>query len=157
MSGTHFELEQEFEVEPSVLQEFLCDLNNYVPLHPLIESIEELSPNKDRPHARRYRVLDRVPLGPFKLRVAYVAALESIAENEVHGNAWQFPSIQLHTVYSLAATSAGTRLVENVTVHAPWLIRRYVIGQARAAHAETLSKMKVLLESRRSVARPDHF
>ncbi len=155
MSGTHFELEQDFEVELSVLHAFLCDLNNYVPLHPLIESIEELSPSKDRPRARRYRVVDRVPFGPFKLRVAYIAALESIDENEVHGNAWQFPSIRLHTVYSLAATSAGTRLVENVTVHAPGLIRRYVMGQAKAAHTETLSKMKVLLESRSPVARPD--
>ncbi len=156
MSGTHFELEQEFEVEISVLHAFLCDLDNYVPLHPLIESIEELSPSQDRPRARRYRVVDRVPLGPFKLRAAYTAALESITENEVHGDAWQFPSIRLHTVYSLADTSAGTRLVENVTVHAPWLIRRYVAGQAKAAHVETLSKMKGLLESRSLVARADH-
>jgi hypothetical protein len=156
MSGTHFELEQEFEVEISILHAFLCDLNNYVPLHPLIESIEQLSPSKDRPRARRYRVVDRIPLGPFKLRTAYTAALESIAENEVHGNAWQFPSIRLHTVYSLAATSAGTRLAEKVTVHAPWLIRRYVARQAKVAHVETLSKMKGLLESRSPVARPGH-
>ncbi len=46
-------------------------------------------------------------------------------------------------------------VVENVTVHAPGLIRRYVMGQAKAAHTETLSKMKVLLESRSPVARPD--
>jgi hypothetical protein len=148
MSGYNFVLEQDFEVAPSVLRTFLCDLNNYVPLHPLIESIEELTPSEDLPRAKRYRVVDRVPLGPFKLRAVYIAALDPISENEVHGTAWQFPSIQIHTVYSLAATSLGTHLVENVTVRAPWLIRRYVVGQASRAHAETLSSMKVLLESR---------
>ena len=146
MSGYDFVLKQDIDVTPAVLHTFLCDLNNYVPLHPLIESIEELAPSDELPHAKRYRVVDRIPLGPFKLRAVYVAALDPISENEVHGYAWQFPSIRLLTVYRLTATSLGTHLVESVSVHAPRLFRRFVVNQARQAHAETLGKMKRLLE-----------
>ena len=62
MPATDFVLEIEIRVPQARLHAFLCDLNNYVPLHPLIESIEEISPMDDRPRARRYRVVDRVRL-----------------------------------------------------------------------------------------------
>lgn len=144
---THdFTLEQDIDVAPSVLHGFLCDLNNYIPLHPFIESIKELTPSIELPRARRYRVADRIPLGPFSLPTVYVAALDAVSRNEVHGYAWQFPSIRLHTVYSLTATSLGTHLVESVSVKAPALLHRFVVNQARRAHTETLMKMKALLE-----------
>jgi len=146
MSDDDFVLEQDFDVAPSVLRAFLCDLNNYVSLHPLIESIETLAPSDALPRAKRYRVVDRVLLGPFRLRTAYTAALDPVGDNEVHGYAWQFPAIQLQTIYSLAATSFGTHLMERVRVRAPRLLRRFVVEQASRAHAETLSKMRILLE-----------
>jgi hypothetical protein len=145
MADDTFTLEEDFDVAPSVLRAFLCDLNNLVALHPLIESIEELKPNEALPQAKHYRVVDRIPMGPFKLRTVYTAALDLVDENEVHGYAWQFPSIELHTVYALTETPLGTHLVERVSVHAPWLLRRFVLEQARRAHAVTLSKMKLLL------------
>lgn len=147
MSAYDFRLERDIEVASSVLYDFLCDLNNYVSLHPFIESIERLTPSVERPRAKRYRVVDRIPLGPFNLRITYIAALDAISENEVHGYAWQFPLIRLHTVSMLTATSFGTHLVESVTIKAPPLIRRFVVNQARQAHTETLSKLKTLLET----------
>jgi len=145
MADDTFTLEEDLDVAPSVLRAFLCDLNNLVALHPLIESIEELKPNEELPRAKHYRVVDRIPMGPFKLRTVYTAALDPVGENEVHGYAWQFPSIELHTVYGLTETPGGTHLVECVSVKAPWLLRRFVVEQARRAHAMTLSKMKRLL------------
>ena len=41
---------------------------------------------------------------------------------------------------------SGTRLVERVSVRAPRILRRFVVRQARESHAETLEKMKALLE-----------
>jgi len=125
---------------------FLCDLRNYVPLHPLIESIEELSPTDEMPSARRYRVVDRIPLGPLRLRTTYTAALEPISEHEVHGYAWQSPGIRLHTVYALEDVASGTRLIERVSIDAPRILRRFVVSQARRSHEETLQKMKAFLE-----------
>jgi hypothetical protein len=147
MIASDFVLKQDFDVAPSVLHAFLCDLKNYVALHPLIESIEELSPSDELPLARRYRVVDRMPLGPFRVRTVYHAALDPVSKGEVHGYAWQFPAVQLHTIYALTTTELGTRLVERVSIRAPRLFRRFVVDQARRAHAETLSKMKRLLEA----------
>jgi hypothetical protein len=140
-----FTLEEDLDVAPSVLRAFLCDLNNLVALHPLIESIEELKPNEELPRAKHYRVVDRIPLGPFKLRTVYTAALDPVGENEVHGYAWQFPSIELRTVYAFTAAPLGTHLVERVRVDAPRFLRGFVVEQARLAHVETLSRMKAIL------------
>jgi hypothetical protein len=127
---------------------FLCDLRNYVSLHPLIESIEELSPTEEMPASRRYRVVDRIPFGPFRLRTMYTAALEANSEYQVHGHAWQSPGIRLRTVYVLEDVTSGTHLIERVSIAAPRILRRVVFSQARRSHEETLQKMKAFLEGR---------
>ena len=152
MAKGTFILEEDFDVAPAVLATFLCDLNNLVALHPLIESIEELEPSDDLPRAKRYRVVDRIPIGPFKLKTVYTAALDPVGENEIHGYAWQFPSIELRTVYAFNETPSGSHLVERVNVIAPRFLRRFVVVQARRAHAETLSKMKELLSGSYALA-----
>ncbi|MEZ7981066.1 MAG: hypothetical protein QMC74_15400 [Myxococcota bacterium] len=141
-----FELEVEVDVLRPVLHAFLCDLHRYVPLHPFIESIQDLPSSEDLPDARLYRVVDRVPLGPLKLKTVYVAALEPVSDSEVHGHAWQAPGIRLRTIYSLIERRRSTRLVERCYVEARPLIRGFVVSQARKAHAETLEKMKDLIE-----------
>ncbi len=146
MPANDFVHEIEIRVPQERLHAFLCDLPNYVPLHPLIESIEEISPIDEMPRARRYRVVDRIPLGPFRLRTVYTAALESVTADEVHGYAWQAPGVRLHTVYALEETTSGTRLVERVSIEAPRILRRFVVSQARQSHRETLERMKALLE-----------
>ncbi len=132
----------------SVVHAFLCDLDHYVPLHPLIESIRPLPARPEQPRARRYRVVDQIPLGPFRMRAVYTASLEPISDHEVHGEAWQSPGIHLLTVYHLGDRGEGTRLLERVTLEAPFGLRRFVHRQARESHGVTLEKMKVLLESR---------
>jgi len=141
-----FELTQKIALPLPALHDFLCDLHRYVPLHPFIESIQDLAPIEGLPAARAYRVVDRIPLGPFKLKTVYTAALEPVAEDEVHGHAWQSPNIRLHTVYGLSKAGEGTRLVERCFVDAAGLTRRFVVSQARKAHAKTLEDMKALLE-----------
>ena len=113
-----FELEVDVDVLRPVLHSFLCDLHRYVPLHPFIESIQDLPSSEDLPDARLYRVVDRVPLGPLKLKTVYVAALEPVSDSEVHGHAWQAPGIRLRTIYSLIERRRSTRLVERCYVEA---------------------------------------
>ena len=146
MSAINFVHEIEIGVAPRRLHSFLCDLHNYVPLHPLIESIEEISPPKGMPRARCYRVVDRIPLGPFKIRTVYTAVLDPVTEHEVHGHAWQSLGIRLDTVYLLEEVASGTHLVEKVSVFAPRILRGFVVSQARKSHAETLAKMKAWLQ-----------
>ena len=136
----------------AVLHAFLCDLDNYVPLHPLIESIRALPARPERPRARRYRVVDQIPVGPVRMRTAYTAELEPVSDHEVRGEAWQSPGVHLVTRYQLEDRGPATRLREQVTLEAPFGLRRFVQRQARSAHRVTLQKMKALLESRASRA-----
>ncbi len=131
------------------LHAFLLDLDRIRPLHPLIESIEEIEPADDLPGARRWRVVDRIRVGPLRLRATYVAALEPVSAREVRGHAWQSPGVRLVTVYALSpGDEAGTtRLEERVFVEAPFGLRRFVVAQARRSHAVTLERMKALLEA----------
>ena len=146
MARAEFEHSIEIAVPRAVLHAFLCDLGNYVPLHPLIESIQALPPKPDRPRAKRYRVVDRIPIGPFRMKSVYTAALDPISESEVHGLAWQAPGIHLHTTYALEPRGSGTQLTESCRVDAPWTLLRFVVGQASKSHQTTLRKMKALLE-----------
>lgn len=147
MPAREFVHQIEIRVSPARLHAFLCDLHNYLPLHPLIESIHELSPTSEMPSARRFRVVDRVSLGPLRVRALYTAAIEAATSLEVHGYAWQFPGVRVHTVNTLEGIDAGTRLTERVTIEAPLLLRRFVVAQAREAHHETLERMKAFLEN----------
>lgn len=130
----------------SVVHAFLCDLHGYVPLHPFIESIQDLPELDALPGAKVHRVIDRIPVGPFKLKTVYVAALEPRSDDEVRGHAWQSPGVRLHTRYALTDVESGTRLVERCFVDAPRWLRRFVVSQARKAHDETLDGLKALLE-----------
>jgi hypothetical protein len=146
LARAEFQHSIEIAVPRAVLHAFLCDLENYVPLHPLIESIRALPAKPDRPRAKRYRVVDRIPVGPFRMRSVYTAALDPISESEVHGLAWQSPGIHLHTTYALEPAGAGTRLTETCRVDAPWPMLRFVVHQASSSHRTTLEKLKGLLE-----------
>ncbi|MEZ4280578.1 MAG: SRPBCC family protein [Myxococcota bacterium] len=148
MAHAEFEHAIEMAVPPATLRTFLADLENYVPLHPLIESIRALPPRPDLPRAKHYRVVDRIPLGPFRLKAVYTAALDPISPTEVHGLAWQSPGVHLHTTYRIEPEPGGLLLREYVRVEAPWLLLRFVVGQASASHRTTLFEMKALLEAR---------
>jgi len=129
---------------------FLCDLNNYVELHPLIESIEEIEARPELPSAACYRVVDRISVGPLRFRSVYTAALEAVSPSEVRGYAWQSPGVQLVTRYLLqpeGRDQESTLLREECELRAPWGLRRFVVGQAERAHAETLQRLKSLLEA----------
>jgi len=148
MSPPDFVLEIELRATRDRVRSFLCDLHNHRDLHPLIVAVEELAADPARPSARRYRITDRVPVGPFGMTIAYTAEVEAQSAGLVRAEAWQTPGIHLTTEYELAdLDGGGTRLIERVSVEAPWPLRRFTIRQARAAHRTTLDRMKELLES----------
>ena len=82
-----------------------------------------------------------IPLAPSRLRTRYRAVIELISGTELRATAWQSPGIQLDTIYELIASQSGTaseaetRLSGRVSIHAPFGLRRFVHGQARASHA----------------------
>jgi hypothetical protein len=149
MAERRFEQSIEIGVAPELVHAFLADLHNHRELHPLIERIEELPPDPRRPTVRRYRVTDRMRLGPLWFHISYLAELKSLPPDEIAAAAWQTPRIEVLTHYQAApASGGGTRLREEVLMKAPLLLIGYAHRQAEAAHRETFAKLKVLLESK---------
>jgi hypothetical protein len=147
---SHRSFEQSIAIAaaPEVVHSFLCDLHRYRGLHPLIERIEDLPPHPARPDARRYRVIDRLRLGPLSFRIAYLAELAPVAPDVVLGTAWQSPGVEVRTRYRVTrARDGGTDLREDVVLTAPRPLLGYAHRQAEAAHRETFARLKVLLES----------
>ena len=149
-ASSSFRLQCSIRAPASLVHEYLCDLENYVGLHPLIESITEIKAVPELPNARRYRVVDRIAFGPLRFRIVYTAALEALNSTTVRGNAWQFPGVHLTTVYEVSTTEAApemTCLRESTDVMAPWGLRRIVCSQAARAHAETLKRLQQTLDA----------
>ena len=139
---SEFSDEIEIAAPRARLHAFLLDLHNHLELHPLIVSIEDLPPLPEAPGARRYRIVDRVPFGPLRLRAEYVAAIEPVSGHEIRAEAWQSPGIHLETSYRLQDRGEATLLAEHVSVEAPRGLRGFVTRQASRAHHETLRKMQ---------------
>lgn len=146
MKSIRFEHALEIAVAPARLHDFLSALENFSALHPLIESITRLAADPARPAARRYRVVDQIPIGPLRMKTIYRAEIEPISTNEIRGEAWQSPGVHLVTTYHLEPTAPGTRLRESVVVEAPFGLRRFVAHQASTSHRTTLEGIKALLE-----------
>ncbi|MGH2668674.1 MAG: SRPBCC family protein [bacterium] len=147
MAERSFEQSIAIAAAPEVVHAFLADLHRHRDLHPLIERIEDLPPHPARPDVRRYRVTDRMRLGPLSFRIAYVAEIKAIPPDLVLGTAWQSPGVALRTRYRVTRShDGGTDLREEVVLNAPFPLIGYAHRQAEAAHRETFAKLKVLLE-----------
>jgi len=143
-----FTLEVEVRAPRARLHALLCNLESLRPLHPLIESVEAIEPLPELPRARRWRVTDRVPVGPVRVRTTYVAAIEPVSDGEIRGHAWQPPGVRLTTVYTLTEAPGGTRtrLQERCRVEAPFGLAGFVLRRARHAHAAMLERLKDWIE-----------
>jgi hypothetical protein len=147
MAERRFEQSIEIAVVPELVHTFLADLHRQRDLHPLIERIEDLPGHPARPTVRRYRVTDRMRLGPLSFRIAYLAELDPFAPDLILGAAWQSPGVELRTRYRITPSPAGGTLVhEEVLLKAPFLLVGYAHRQAEAAHRETFARLKLLLE-----------
>ena len=145
-----FRLQCDIRATASSVHKYLCDLENYIELHPLIESITRIKAVPELPNAHCYRVVDRIQIGPLRFRIVYTAALEALNSTTVRGHACQFPGVHLVTLYEVSTTEAAssmTCLRESTEVTAPWGLRRLVCNQAARAHAETLKRLQQKLGS----------
>jgi len=147
MAERSFAQSIEIAAAPAVVHAFLADLHRHRDLHPLIERIEDLPAQPGRTDVRRYRVTDRMHLGPLSFRITYVAEIKAIPPDLILGTAWQSPGVELRTRYRIAPMPDGRTLVsEDVLLKAPFVLIGYAQRQAAAAHRETFAKLKLLLE-----------
>lgn len=147
MAPPSFELVQTIHSARSDVHALLSDLHRLRATHPEIISIIERPAPEGVARARRYRVREHVQIGRIRLRARYLAELDPVTDNEVHGNAWQFPRIRLKTVYQLSEAEQGaTRVTQKCVVNAPVGLRRFVARRAQAAEEDVLEGVKRSLE-----------
>ncbi|WP_029109345.1 SRPBCC family protein [Mycobacterium sp. URHD0025] len=135
----------EVPAPPDPVRAFYVDLGNISQVHPLVQWVRSTS-RVDLADGYRqdYQVRDRIPLGPLALPITYRARLIVPAAGPVSAQARQFPQVQLDSRVVFAATEAGTRITEDLTIAAPRPLLSITVEQAVAAHTEMLATIAKL-------------
>jgi Polyketide cyclase / dehydrase and lipid transport len=141
-------LSEEVPAPPADVRDFYVELDNIKLVHPLIVSVQATS-RAETPDGYRqsYRVVDRIPLGPLHLRIAYRARLHVRADGEVTTEADQSPGVRLRGTVSFAPIDGGTRITERIRIAAPRPLARVTTREAVKAHIEMLAGIRRHFES----------
>jgi hypothetical protein len=143
-------LSEQVPAPPYQVRDFYVDLDNIKLVHPLIVSVEVLSRSEtpDGGYAQTYRVIDRIPLGPFTIRTAYQARLQVPADGDVLTEADQSPGVRLLGTVSFEPVDGGTRVAEHIRFAAPRPLAAFTVREGVKAHIAMLSGIKRHFESR---------
>jgi len=141
-------LSERVRAAPDQVRGFYVDLDNIKVVHPLIVSVAAES-RVDTPDGYRqsYRVVDRIPLGPFTLRITYRATLHVPADGDVQTEADQSPGVRLRATVSFEPAGGGTRLTERIRITAPRPLARVTTREAVKAHITMLAGIRRHFES----------
>ncbi|MFV8051648.1 SRPBCC family protein [Mycobacterium sp. 48b] len=130
----------EVPAPPERVRAFYVDLDNISQVHPLVQWVRSTSRVELADGYRQdYQVRDRIPMGPFALPITYRARLVVPTVGTVTAQARQFPQVSLDSRVDFAATDAGTRITEDLTISAPRPLLAITVGQAVAAHTTMLA------------------
>lgn len=141
-------LSEQVPAAPDAVRDFYVDLSNIKLVHPLIVSVETLSRSQTQDgHQQTYRVVDRIPLGPFTLRTVYQARLQVPVDGDVLTEADQSPGVRLRGTVSFDPVDGATRVTERIAITAPRLLAGITIREAVKAHAEMLAGIRSHFES----------
>ena len=103
-------------------------------LHPLIQSVDEVSP---QPGAiASYRITDLLPLGQLRLRIVYEADVIEATETDVVTLARQRPATTVRNDTRIDSVDGGVAITVTITLAAPTLLFGYAFRTARTAHLE---------------------
>lgn len=136
-------LSERVPAPPDAVRGFYVDLDNIRLVHPLIVSVETLSRGETpEGYQQSYRVVDRIPLGPFTIRTVYHARLRVPADGDVLTEADQSPGVRLRGTVSFVPDDGGTRVTERIRISAPRLLAGVTVREAVKAHAEMLAGIR---------------
>jgi Polyketide cyclase / dehydrase and lipid transport len=141
-------LSEEVPAPPAAVRDFYVDLDNIKLVHPLIVSVEALSRSETpQGYVQSYRVIDRIPLGPFTMQITYQARLHVPREGDVLTEADQSPGVRLRGTVSFEPIETGTRVTERIRIAAPRPLAAVTTREAVKAHIEMLSGIRRHFES----------
>ena len=136
-------LTEEVPAPPEAVRDFYVDLDNIKIVHPLIVSVEKVSRTETSDgYLQAYRVVDRIPLGPWTMKITYTARLQVPAHGDVLTEADQSPGVRLRGTVSFEPAGAGTRVTERIRFAAPRLLASVTIREGVKAHIEMLAGIR---------------
>lgn len=141
-------LTEEVPAPPDAVRDFYVDLDNIKLVHPLIVSVETLSRRETADgYLHSYRVVDRIPLGPFTIGITYRARLQVPRDGDVLTEADQSPGVRLRGTVSFVAIDGGTRVTERIRIAAPRPLAAFTTREAVKAHIAMLAGIRSHFES----------
>ena len=136
-------LSEQVPAPPREVRDFYVDLDNIKLVHPLIVSVQATSRTEiPEGYLQSYRVVDRIPLGPFTIRITYRARLHVRTDGEVTTEADQSPGVRLRGTVSFAPIDGGTRITERIRIAAPRPLAPMTTREAVKAHIEMLAGIR---------------
>jgi hypothetical protein len=136
-------LSEQVPAPPDAVRDFYVDLENIKLVHPLIVSVETVSRSETPDgYVQSYRVIDRIPLGPFTMQITYQARLHVPRDGDVLTEADQSPGVRLRGTVSFEPIETGTRVTERIRIAAPRLLAAVTIREAVKAHTEMLAGIR---------------
>jgi len=141
-------LTEEVPAPPDQVRDFYVDLDNIKLVHPLIVAVQATSRQETADGYRQsYRVIDRIPLGPFTMKIVYRARLHVPAQGDVMTEADQSPGVRLRGTVSFEPIDGGTRVTEQIRIAAPRPLAAFTTREAVKAHIEMLAGIRSHFES----------
>jgi hypothetical protein len=136
-------LSEQVPAPPDAVRDFYVDLQNIKLVHPLIVSVETVSRSETPDgYVQSYRVIDRIPLGPFTMQITYQARLHVPRDGDVLTEADQSPGGRLRGTVSFEPIETGTRVTERIRIAAPRPLAAVTIREAVKAHIEMLAGIR---------------
>jgi len=136
-------LTAEVPAPPDRVRDFYVDLDNIKLVHPLIASVETLSRTETPDgYLQSYLVRDRIPLGPFTIKITYRARLQVPVDGDVMTEADQSPGVRLRGRVSFEPVDGGTRVTERIRFSTPRLLSSFTVREGVKAHVEMLSGIR---------------
>jgi hypothetical protein len=136
-------LYEDVPAPPDEVRDFYVDLDNIKLVHPLIVSVQMMSRTEGPDGYRRsYRVIDRIPLGPFTIQITYQARLHVRADGDVMTEADQSPGVRLRGTVTFEPIDAGTRVTERIRIAAPRPLAAMTTREAVKAHIAMLAGIR---------------
>jgi hypothetical protein len=138
---------EEIPAPPDEVRDFYVDLDNIKQVHPLVVAVRASDRRETADgYVQSYRVQDRIPLGPLRLPISYVARLHVPNTGDVTAEARQFPRVRLDTTVTFEPVDAGTRLTEHMHIVAPRALAAMTAREAVKAHTAMLAGMRRFFE-----------
>lgn len=153
MSTSSFRLAQRIAAPSRRIYAHLSEPASFLGLQPLLVEVTETARGEDsagRP-TRTFRSVEKLRLlGFLPYRNAITTRMTLTRPNErIECDVHSPGGVRLRNAFIVSADDDGSLVADEVTIECPRWLRRFVVGEARKAHARLLLNLKQRMEENR--------